>query len=211
MARGQRRYDNSSREQAAAETRLRILEAARTLLVEGGYAALSVSALARAAEVSPQTIYNSVGGKAEVLKACYDVTLAGDDAPVPMADRPEVRAMTEAPDGPTFVDRYATWCRVISERVAPIMGAVSEPGAGDAGAQAFAETTEQERRIGTTRAMTGLGESHGFRAGLSLEQAVDIAWTLNSPEVYDRLVRRCGWTPEAYETWLAHQLRAALL
>ena len=42
------------------------------------------------------------------------------------------------------------------------------------------------------------------------EQAVDVAWTLNAPEVYDRLVRRCGWTPAAYESWLAEQLRAKL-
>lgn len=178
--------------------------------MEGGYAALSVTALARQAGVSPQTIYNSVGGKAEVLKACYDVTLTGDDEPVAMSDRPEFQAMFDTPDAAAYLDRYAAWCRLVSERVAPIMGAVSAPGAGDAGAQGFAETTERERRIGTTHAMTRLRDVHGLPDGLTLEQAVDVAWTLNAPEVYDRLVRRCGWTPAAYESWLAAQLRATL-
>lgn len=43
--------------------------------------------------------------------------------------------------------------------------------------------------------------SGGLPAGLTMERAVDQVWTLNSPEVYDRLVRRCGWTADAYEVW----------
>lgn len=168
-------------------------------------------ALARAAGVSQQTIYNSVGGKAEVLKDCYDVTLAGDDEAVAMSERPEFRAMLETRDGTAYVQRYAAWCRLVSDRVAPIIGAVSAPGVGDAGAQAFAESIEQERRIGTQGAMTRLRDVHGLRDGVSLEEAVDVAWTLNAPEVYDRLVRRCGWSPADYESWLARQLAAALL
>lgn len=205
-----RSYDNSARLGAARETRARILEAARQLLVDGGYPALTVTNLAARADVSPQTVYNSVGGKAQVLKACYDVTLAGDDEPVPMSERPQFRAMAEAPDASSFLDRYAAWCRLVNQRTAPIMGALSAPGVGDAGASEFAQTVEQERRVGTTRAVTALRESHGLRRGLTLQRAVDATWTLNAPEVYDRLVRRSGWSPTAYEHWLAGQLRAAL-
>ncbi len=64
-----RSYDNSSRAEAARETRLRILAAARRLIVSEGYRSFSIAALAEAAGVSPQTVYNAVGGKAEVLKA----------------------------------------------------------------------------------------------------------------------------------------------
>ncbi|MDO5676717.1 MAG: TetR/AcrR family transcriptional regulator [Propionibacteriaceae bacterium] len=206
-----RSYDSSARQEAARLTRARILETARSILVEGGYPALSITALAQAANVSPQTIYNSIGGKAEVLKACYDVTLAGDDEPVPMNERPEFQAMLHTPSAVVFIERYAAWCRTVFDRVAGIIGAVSAPGVGDAGAQAFAETIEAERRLGTTRAMGRLMEVHGLREGLPLERAVDVAWTLNSPEVYDRLVRRCGWSPAEYERWLAQQLEAALV
>lgn len=206
-----RGYDNSARQEAARHTRARILSAARELLLEGGYSRLTIAALADAAVVSPQTIYNSIGGKAEVLKACYDVTLAGDDEPVAIRDRPEFLAMFDTPDASTFLGRYAAWARLVSERVAPILGAVSQPGVGDSGAQVFAETIEQERRIGTTHAMTQLRDAHGLPEHLSLERTVDISWTLNAPEIYDRLVHRCGWTPAEYEGWLADQLRASLL
>lgn len=191
-------------------TRARILAAAYELLVGGGYAALSIAALAKAADVSPQTIYNSIGGKAEVLKATYDVVLAGDDEPIPMSERPGLRAMTEAPDAVAFIRAYAAWSRLVYDRVGPVVGAVVAPGTGDPGVADFVATIDGERRIGTTHAMTALQSRHGLRRGLTLARAVDMVWTLNSPEVHHRLVRECGWSPAAYEKWLAAQLVAAL-
>lgn len=206
-----RAYDNSGRTAAAAATRARILDAARDLLVSEGYAAMSITALARAAGVSPQTIYNAIGGKAEVLKACYDVTLAGDDEPVPLSERPAFRRMFDAPDAAGFVTAYAAWCRVVHDRVAPILGGVLRGRGGDPAADAFLETVDGERRIGTTHAVAHLADAHGLPAGLSREHAVDLTWTLNAPEVYDRLVRRCGWSPVQYERWLSRQLAVALI
>ena len=203
-----RRYDNSARELAARHTRRRILQAARTLIEAEGYPALSVAALARAAGVSPQTIYNTVGGKAEVLKACYDVTLAGDDEPVPMSGRPAFRAMFETADPVEFLIRYAAWSATVYDRVGAIVGSVGDRP--DAGAADFLATIDRERRIGTTGAVTHFRDTFGLPAGVSLDRAVDMVWTLNSPEVYDRLVRRCGWAPADYQAWLGGQLAACL-
>ena len=68
-----------ARRERAERTRARIIETARSLLLRGGLATMTIADLARAAQVSPQTVYNAIGGKAEVVKAAYDVTLAGDD------------------------------------------------------------------------------------------------------------------------------------
>lgn len=206
-----RTYASAARAHAARETRQRILAAAYTLLVADGYPSLSMAALGKAAGVSPQTIYNSVGAKAQVLKACYDVTLAGDDEAVAMNDRPELRAILRTPSADAFVTAYARWCRTIYERVGALLGAVLRPGTtADAGAAEFAATIEIERRKGTAHALAGFEARFGLPDGLAPDRAVDAVWTLNSPEVFDRLVRRCGWTPQAYEDWLAGQLRAAL-
>lgn len=194
---------------AARETRQRILATAYDLLVAEGYAALTIAGLAERAEVSPQTIYNSIGGKAEVLKATYDVTLAGDDEPVAMSDRPQFRAMREAEEGGDFLDAYASWCRVVSQRVSPILGPLLAAG-GDQGVAEFIDTIEQERRTGTTQAMTAFRGRFGLPKGLTLPRAVDQVWTLNAPEVHDRLVRRCGWSAGAYEKWLRRQLAVVL-
>ncbi len=205
-----RAYNNEHRAEAARETRARILAAAYELLTHASYASFSIAALADKAEVSPQTIYNSIGGKSVVLKACYDVTLAGDDEPVAMSDRPQFRAMFAAADGRAFVKAYAEWCRVVSERVGPILAPLYAAG-DERGVGEFFDTIERERRIGTTGAITALRDRHGLREGLELDPAIDAAWTLNSPEVWDRLTRRCGWTAAAYQSWIERQLRAALL
>lgn len=185
----------------------RVLTAAYELIVRDGYPAASIAA---AAEVSPQTIYNAVGNKAAVLKACYDVTLAGDDDPVPMSERPQFRAMTDAETVRDWGIAYAHWSRTIAERVGSLLAAVLVPGAADAGVAEFVATIEAERRTGTTHAMTSFADRFGLPAGLVPERAVDIVWTLNSPEVYARLVHRRGWTPGEYEAWLSRQLEASL-
>ena len=206
-----RAYDNSARTEAARETRARILAAARTLILEKGYAAASVTAIADAAGVSPQTLYNAVGNKAAVLKACYDVTLAGDDEPVPMGSRPEVAALATAPTASDWVRAYARWSRVFAERVGELLEAVIAPGTPtDAGVADFVATIERERRIGSTRAVAAFRDRFGLPAGLTEQRAVDVVWTLNSPEVHGRLVHRCGWTHDQYEDWLAGQLAASL-
>jgi hypothetical protein len=97
--------------------------------------------------------------------------------------------------------------------VGPLLGALLAHGT-DATLVDLVATIEQERYVGTTHAMTGLRdrlglpERHAGRAGLT--RLVDAAWALNAPDGYDRLVRRRGWTPAAYEAWLAGQLTALL-
>ena len=204
-----RAYDNSSRAEAALATRRRIIEAARDMLLRDGYHAMSVSALASTAGVSAQTVYNAVGGKAAVVKAVYDVLLVGDDAPVAMQDRPEFRAMSAAPDRESFVRAYAALCATIYERVGPLLGVLLAQGPGaDTGLQEFVTTIDRERRVGNTNALNALDATHGIPPHLDRERFIDIVWTVTAPEIYDRFVRRCGWTHTMYAAWLAEAVVA---
>ena len=63
----------SRRARQAAETRRDILNAARKLFAQKGYAATSVAEIAAAAGASVQTIYDSVGSKAELVSALNDL------------------------------------------------------------------------------------------------------------------------------------------
>ena len=69
-----RQYDNSRRRARTSDTRARIIEAARTLFVERGYALTSVEAVADAARVAPATVYRLFGSKREILKEIIDVS-----------------------------------------------------------------------------------------------------------------------------------------
>ena len=191
-------------------TRRRIVAAATTLLLSEGYHAMSVSELARAAGVSPQTVYNAIGGKVAVLKLVHDILLAGDEEPVPMADRPEFRAMSDSPDPQSFIAAYARLCGLVYERVGPLLGTVLAQGPGpDTGLATFVASTEAERRTDQSLALSTLEAVHGLPRGFPRDLFLDEVWCLTAPEVYDRLVRRCGWSHEAYVGWLAEVLVAA--
>ena len=208
-----RAYDSPARIHGAQRTRTSIVETARDLLLEGGYSGMTVASLAAAAGVSPQTVYNSVGNKAAVVKAVYDQMMAGDDAELAMSERPEFLAMFDAGDRPAFAHAYAGWVRVLASRAGPLLGALLAHGT-DATLLEFTATIEQERYVGTTHAITGLRDRIGlperYADERGLHRLVDAVWTLNSPDCYDRLVRRRGWSPAGYETWLAGQLIALL-
>jgi len=201
-------YDNTARQEQARETRLQIVSTARQLLLDGGYTAMTVASLAAAAGVSPQTVYNAVGGKPAVVKAVYDVIMAGDDAEIAMSDRAEFTALLEAADRAAFTRAYAGWVRLLSGRVGPLLGVLLAGGT-DATLTDLITSIEQERYTGTTQAMRmlrdrfGLPPEYAGRRGFS--RLVDATWTLNAPDVYDRLVRRRGWSLNQYEAWLTRQ------
>jgi len=210
-SRDKRVYNSERRAEQARLTRARIVEAARELLLADGFFAMTVPLLAERAAVSPQTVYNSVGGKAEVVKAVYDVLLAGDDAPTPMSQRPEFQAVVDAPGPAAYARAYAAWCRQIWDRVGALLGVIVTHGPGnDVVLEEFVSTIDRERRIGNARSLQGLAERGALPPGRALDELVDAVWTLTSPEVYDRLVRRSGWKSAAYEAWLTAQLAAAL-
>src|ERR1700759_1257968 len=79
-------------------TRAAVVEAARTLFVERGYAATTIEAISARSDTPPATVYRQFSSKLGILKAVLDVSIAGDDQAVAMADRPQVRALVSNPD-----------------------------------------------------------------------------------------------------------------
>ena len=203
-----RPYDNTLRTEQARLTRRRIIEAARALLLDGGAQSMSISALAETAGVSIQTIYNAIGNKAAVIKAVYDVTVAGDDDPRPMRDRPDFQAITDAADPAAMLWGYAAFSRRIAERVGPLLVVIAADTDDDL--QSLAADIDDERLRGNTVVVDSVARRFGLRAGMTMQRAVDIVWTLTAPEPYDRLVRRRGWSHDDYEHWLASALISAL-
>src|SRR5207344_2971640 len=93
-----RSYDSSGRLERARRSRADILDSARVLFLELGYAGTTMSAVADRANVSIETIYKSVGSKPALLKATLDVAIVGDDESAPMLRRELVTRMRSEPD-----------------------------------------------------------------------------------------------------------------
>ena len=85
-----RRYDSTRRKQQARQTRREITEAARKLFTERGYAGATMGAIADEAGVAVETIYATFGSKSSILSHLIDVSVVGDDEPVPLLERPEI-------------------------------------------------------------------------------------------------------------------------
>jgi AcrR family transcriptional regulator len=207
-----RRYSTTLRAEQTELTRRRILDAAGRLFLERGYLGTTLNAVAQAAGVSVQTVYNVVGGKAVLLKAVYDVMLAGDDDPVPMSERPAFRAVAQAPTGRECLADYAAVSRLLGERLFPLVTVLlAQAAAGDADLAAFVATIEGERATGTRQVATHVAQRFGLRAGLDVDGAADVLWALTAPDLADRLVVRREWGWDRFEQWLGTAMADALL
>ena len=86
-------YRSALRDSQARATRKAIVDAAAALFIARGYGGTTIDAIAEAAGVSRKTVFTSVGGKADALKLALDWAVTGDDAPVALFDRPQIRAL----------------------------------------------------------------------------------------------------------------------
>lgn len=207
-----RPYHSDLRREQAQLTRRRILEAAYSCFVRDGYPGTTMAGIARAAGVSPQTVYNGFASKAALLKAVYDATLVGDDEAVPFAGRPEVLEVYARTEPERFLEGYAGLARLLFGRLEALLRAILEgAAAGDADLREHLRIINGERLIGCTMVAERLAERGWLRPGVTVEQARDQIWALNSLEVHDLLVRERGWTSDAYTAWLAAVLAHALL
>lgn len=206
-----RRYDSQLRDEAARTTRKRVVDAARDLLLAHGYAGTTVRQIAAAAGVSEQTVYTRIGNKAAVLKAVYDVVLAGDDEPVPMGRRPEFQRMLDAPDGAALLSEYAAVATGISQRLRPVLELVHGARAVEPDLDELARTGAEERRIGSRMFAQNFVDRGFARPGLDAGTVADLVWSLNSPELYLLRVRDNRDSDDDYRRWLADTLRRCLM
>ena len=185
--------------------------AARRAFVDHGYGATTLQQIADDAGVSVQTIYATFGNKRTLLEAALDVSIAGDDEPVAVNDREWMHDVFHHPDAATRLAAYAAACRRISGGAADMFAVVQAAAAVDPGLADLAATVDERRRIGARSIIDGLVEIGALRPGLSTAEAVDILWTLNSPAIFQLLVRQSGWSAGRYEQWLAETFQAQLL
>src|ERR1700729_1331757 len=121
-----RRYDASRRRQAADRTRAAILDAARELFTERGYAATPMTAIADRAGVALDTVYASVGRKPELARLLIETAISGTGQAVPAEQRDYVRAVRAAPDAETKIAFYAAAVTAIAPRLAPVLAIVQQ-------------------------------------------------------------------------------------
>jgi AcrR family transcriptional regulator len=197
-----------------ARTRLAqraVLDAARGLFIERGYGATTIDAISTASDVPPATVYRLFSSKQGILKALLDRSIAGDDEPVAVADRPPVQSMLSAPEPDELLARLAAISVDINQRTAPIYRILVSAAASDPDAAALLDQLTHQRQQGQAVIARSLARAGSLRPKLREREAADIIHALMSPEVYGLLVVDRGWSAERYERWLTETLIDQLL
>jgi AcrR family transcriptional regulator len=211
MSQQARRYTSEIRDEQARRTRRAIVTAARELFLAQGYAATTIDAIAQAAHVSRRTVFNSVGGKATLLKLAYEWAIVGDDEPVPLADRPAVKAIQAEPDPQKALALWAQTVVGIAARVAPISEVLTAAADADPDAAQLVADASRDRMSGATAFVRYLASLDGLAPGITQQHAADLCWALMDGHLYRRLVTQRAWTTTDFTQWLSNIVAASLL
>ncbi|MGW4480930.1 TetR/AcrR family transcriptional regulator [Rhodococcus triatomae] len=190
----------------STSARGRILVAARTLFTTTGYASTTIKAIAVEAGVAVQTVYFVFGNKRSILAALLDVSIAGDDEPVPTLERQWVADAISARDPLEQLRIQAHASRQVLDRVGPVLLAVRAAAGADAEVAQLWATTCAHHETVLRHLMTALATKVD---GLDVDRCVDIGLVLLGPESHDLLLHERGWTAADYEQWVVESLAAA--
>ncbi len=206
-----RRYRSTRRHDQAQQTREAIIEAARILFSERGYAGATIGAIAQEASVAPETVYAAFGSKQAILAHLVNVLVVGDSEPVALLDRAFVRSTEQEPDQRQQIRMFAEQMSQIMGRMAPIFDIIRTA--------AKTEPEISEMRLGLLsgrrqgmRHFVRAVASHGpLREGASEDALADAVFALSSGEMFTVLTKDLGWTIDRYIAWLTEVLIATLL
>jgi AcrR family transcriptional regulator len=206
-----RRYDSSRRRAQAAATRADILDAAQRRFEESGYAGTTMEAIAAEAGVALKTVYVAFETKSGLLRGLWNHLLRDGLDEVPVAQLDRYREILAEPDPARQLRMNAHAARIVKERIAIVMEVIRAAAPSDPDIGALWGRIQTEFHANQRVIVESLAAKGALRAGLDVDRAADLLWTLNHPNVWQLLVGERGWTPEQWERWLAETAAAQLL
>ncbi|MCB9454113.1 MAG: TetR/AcrR family transcriptional regulator [Anaerolineaceae bacterium] len=206
-----RRYDSTRRQIQARQTQQIIIEAARRLFIERGYAGAAIGAIAQEAGVAPETIYATFGNKRAILAQLVHVSVVGDDEPQPLLERPAVQETAQEIDQRQQIRMFAGQICTIMGRMAPIFEVMRTAAKTEPDIAEMRERMLQERRQGMVHFVRAVAAHGTLRGEMSIEAAADVVFALSSGEMFTVLTVDLGWSDEQYQTWLADAVTTAIL
>ena len=205
-----RAYDASGRQRRAVENQERVLDVARELFAERGYAETTMDAIAGAAGMATPTLYAAFQSKHGVLSALLHRQVSGASG-VPLLQTPRARAVAAEPAPRRALALFTRDVIQVQARVGPMYEVMKHAARTDTAiADLYARL--QRYRFGNLETIPRrLAELGALRPGLSVEDAARIIWVLTSNESRQLMVVQAGWPVERYRAWLEDTLTAALL
>jgi AcrR family transcriptional regulator len=193
----------SLRERRAQLTKDEILQAARRLFAERGYARTSVRDIARAAGVSAQTVYDSVGSKQELVARLND--LIDSEAGIGAI----ARAAGQSGDPQELAAAPARVTRAILEHCGDIVHALVTGAAAEPELAAALDEGHRRHIDGTARVVDALGRLGAL--AIDPEDAVETLAAVSDIRFALVLRESYGWSLDRVEEWIAGTSRKLVL
>jgi AcrR family transcriptional regulator len=210
MTEVKRSYDASGRREQARARRLAVVLAARDLFERDGFRPTTIAAIAAHAGVSAESVYKGFGSKAALAKAVFDLVIAGDDEPVPVAERPAMQAMRDEPDVRRKIVMFIGGLAQRQARSARVQILIRDGRHVDDSLAPIWAKLNDEGLVGMTMLGRHLLESGQLRDGIDLDEVRDVLWNYLAIDTYERLVLSQGWPLERYSHWLARAIISAI-
>jgi AcrR family transcriptional regulator len=187
-----------------------VVLAARELFERDGFRPTTIAAIAAHAGVSAESVYKGFGTKAALAKAVFDLVIAGDDEPVPVAGRPAMQAVRDEPDVRRKIAMFADGLAQRQARSARVQILIRDGRhVDDSLAPVWAKLTE-EGLAGMTMLSRHLLDTGQLRDGIDLGEVRDMLWNYLAIDHYERLVLTQGWPLERYTRWLARAIASTI-
>jgi hypothetical protein len=152
---------------------------------------------------TPESVYAAFGTKRALLASVIDVSIAGDEEPVPIIERAWVRQIRQDVDLGRRIALLAASGRAILERRTRIDEVASAAALADPEIAALVQSHDSDRLRGQRELLRIVAGDAGLRPGLELDEAADILFAIGSPAVFRSLVVVRGWSAERFEAWYA--------
>jgi AcrR family transcriptional regulator len=204
-----RKYSSAVREEQAARTRARILDAAAELFLERGYARTTIKDIAVQADVARDTVHAIFGSKARVLTALIDYRLVPDGSVTNVTQLPEALAIKDEVDQRKQIELFAKFIAGISTELRPVFEILRTASAVEPEMAKVFEEMDQFRMNNMQTYASWIAARGPLR--VSTRQAGEIIWALASLDVARMLCDELGWTESQHARWLSDTLIRTLL
>ena len=200
-----RSYYSLVRQRQANQTRARIAIAARNLILDKGYTAATIEAIAREAGVATPTVYAVFGSKRRILTELIDRAAF---SPTYQELVNEALQLREPVARLRIAPRIA---RQIYDSERSEFDLLRQGGVVLPELEAIEREKECGRYEAQAQTIALLVESGQLKPGLDEKAARDILWTLTGRNVYRMLVIERNWSSDRYEKWLGDTIVEALV
>ena len=206
-----RRYRSETRTEQARRTRERIVEAARGLFLEAGFAKTTISAVAERAGVSAETIYATYCSKPGLLGGVIRAAVVRGEEPEDPLERGWVKELLELPGLDARIGAFARHTAETIRLTSPLYAVIRDAGTGAPELFDLDRELREPRYRDQAKIMKVAIRGGGLAAGISASQAAETFSALASPELHHLLISGRGWSEKRYADWLERTVKSTLL